>query len=102
MMLLCVAAAVLPVGGQALGPPIGVLVDGGVLGARPAVGRPAEGAAVHVTWFGGLTARTARVPLGRDWDFSADAALECPFQLSQSMLHPTAESGTRNEVSARR
>ena len=86
MTLLFVAAAVLPIGGQALTPPIDVIIDGGIVGGAPTVRHPAEGAAAHATWFGGLTARTMRVPLGRGWDFRAAAALrrEPAFALARS------------------
>jgi hypothetical protein len=86
MTLLLVAAAVLPIRGQALAPPIDVIVDGGILGGGPTDGRPAEGVPTHVTWSGGLTARSRRVSLGRSWDFSGDAALrrEPAFALGRS------------------
>jgi hypothetical protein len=86
MTLLFVAAAGLSIGGQSLAPPIDVIVDGGLLGAGPIAVRPVEGAAAHVSWFAGLTARTRRVHLGRGWDFSADGALrrEPAFAMARS------------------
>jgi hypothetical protein len=86
MTLLLVAVAARPIGAQPAASPIDVMVDGGVLGAGPAAWHRVEGAPAHVTWFGGLTARTARVPLGRGWNFSAAAALrrEPAFALARS------------------
>ena len=86
MTLLLVAAAVLPIGGQSPAPPIDLIADGGILGGGPIARHPEEGAAAHVTWFAGLTARTTGVHLGRGWDFGAGAALrrEPAFAMARS------------------
>ena len=72
--ILVAAAAVVPARGQTLGS-IDVLVDGGVLGDGPVVARASDTHTAQVTWFGGVTAETPRIPLGRAWDVSAGAAL---------------------------